>query len=121
MGHDPLFCSHLDEGGNGIRFGGPEELHRLLAEAAAPDAPLVARVAEELRYAAQYGAVAGEDPHDVGAAPDLLVETFQGMGGADLAPVGLGEGQVGADSSSASRAHAAARGCLASMRAMALS
>ena len=33
----------------------------------------------------------GEDPHDVGAASDLFVQSFLGVVGLDLPPVGFGE------------------------------
>ena len=36
-------------------------------------------------------ALGGEDPHDVGAAPDLFVQSFLGVVGPDLTPMGFGE------------------------------
>jgi peroxiredoxin len=46
---------------------------------------------------ADDGGVVGEDPDDVGAAFDLLVDPLQGVGGGDLGPVASGEGGVGGD------------------------
>jgi hypothetical protein len=55
--------------------------------AAVGDGPFVVDLDQDCAGEAQQGLGVGEDPDDVGAAFDLLVDPFQGVGGPDLLPV----------------------------------
>jgi hypothetical protein len=57
----------------------------------------VVLLAGQHRGEADQAAVVGEDPHDVGAPPDLAVEALQRVGASELAPVVGGEGVEGRD------------------------
>jgi hypothetical protein len=55
---------------------GEDEAHAFSAEVAALDEPLVCLLDEQRAGEADHGGVVGEDPDDVGAAADLLVDAF---------------------------------------------
>jgi len=62
--------------------------HRLLREdATALQLPLLLLLQQQAPHQADDRGVVGEDPDDAGAAFDLLVQTLQGVGAPDLAPV----------------------------------
>jgi len=59
------------------------------------DGPLIILFTENSADKANNGRLVGKDADHVGAALDLLVDAFQGIGGVDLAPVFLWEGHEG--------------------------
>ena len=74
-----------------------ELVHGSFRQVAAGDGPLVLLVGKDRSDEADHGRVAGEDPHDVRAALDLLVQSFQRAVALDLAPVDLRERGEGED------------------------
>ena len=62
-----------------VEFG-----HRALGEVAPGDGPLVVLVGEHGTDEADHGGVVGEDPDDVRASLDLLVEPLERVVGPDL-------------------------------------
>ena len=75
---------------------GEDQGHRLDGEVAALDEPLVVLFGQQRAGEADHGGVVGEDPDDVGAAADLLVDALERVGGAQLGPV-LGRAAVERD------------------------
>ena len=59
------------------------------------DGPFVALFHEDGADEAGDRGLVGEDANDVGAALDLAVEAFDGVGAVELRPVLLGEGHIG--------------------------
>src|SRR3954447_26276448 len=92
-GRDELDLLFLIYGDICLRAALPESGHRLLADVAAPDQPLVVGLDGEHRDEPDQAGVVGEDADDVGAAGDLAVEALERIGGADLGPV-LGRERV---------------------------
>ena len=70
-----------------IDSSGDDERDRLGREVAAADEPLVILFDAEHPGEADQCGVVGEDPDDVGAAADLLVEALERVGRSELAPV----------------------------------
>jgi hypothetical protein len=72
-----------------VAFGGrvEDQGHRLGREVAALDEPLLVLLAEQRAGQADRGRVVGEDPDDIRAPADLLVDAFQRVGGPQLGPV----------------------------------
>ena len=70
---------------------GQDERHRLDREVAAADEPLVVLLGQQRAGEPDHGLVVGEDPDDVGAAADLLVDPLQRVGGPQLGPVLRGQ------------------------------
>ncbi len=79
------------------RFGdryGAELGHGLGAEVATGNLPLIVLLGQNGADQTHDSAVVGEDAHHVGTTLDLLVQTFLGVVGPDLAPVVLWERQI---------------------------
>ena len=71
--------------------------HRAFGQVAAVGGlPFIVLFGEDGADEADHGGVVGEDPDHVASAFDLFLDSFQRVGGVDLAPVGAGEGGVGA-------------------------
>src|ERR1035437_7569899 len=68
-----------------------------LAHVPAADGPLVVLFQEEGTDEAEKTPLVGEDPHHLGPSSDLLVQTFERVGRAELLPVFPGEVHVGED------------------------
>ena len=73
-----------------------DQRHRLDRQVAALDQPLVVLLGEQRADEPDHGVVVGEDPDDVGAAADLLVDPLQRVRGPQLGPV-LGREAVEGD------------------------
>src|SRR5262249_60114135 len=67
------------------------------ADIAAGFGPFVVLFGQHGADEADDGVAGGEDPHDVGAAADLLVQPLLGVVGPDLPPDLAGEGGEGED------------------------
>ena len=61
------------------------------AHVAPSDGPFVMLFGQQRSDETDDRSPGGEDPHDVGAVSDLFVQSFLGVVGPDLPPVGLGE------------------------------
>ena len=76
----------LDVAGWIVRVG-EHECHRLGREVTTLHQPLVILLDQQRAGEADHGLVVGEDPDDVRAPADLLVDAFQRVGAAQLGPV----------------------------------
>ena len=69
------------------RVAGAARSEELEAHVALPDRPLVGLLGQQRADEADHRPPVREDPHDIGAAPDLLVEPLLGVVRPDLRPV----------------------------------